>query len=44
MIVRNEAAPTLTISLDAFNLLNHLNYTSYIGNLSSPFFGHAVSA
>ena len=41
---RNEIAPTLTVSLDAFNLLNHLNYTSYVGNLSSPFFGHAVSA
>jgi hypothetical protein len=42
--VRNEVAPTLTVSLDAFNLFNHLNYTSYIGNRSSPFFGHAVSA
>ena len=41
---RNEVAPTLTISLDAFNLLNHVNYTSYVGNLSSPFFGQAVSA
>jgi hypothetical protein len=41
---RNEVAPTVTISFDAFNLLNHLNYTSYIGNLSSPFFGKAVSA
>jgi hypothetical protein len=30
--------------MDAFNLLNHVNYTSYIGNLSSPFFGRAVSA
>ena len=41
---RNEIAPTLTVSLDAFNVLNHVNYTSYIGNLSSPFFGRAVSA
>jgi hypothetical protein len=41
---RNEIAPALTVSLDAFNLLNHVNYTSYIGNLSSPFFGRAVSA
>jgi hypothetical protein len=41
---RNEVAPTLTISIDAFNLLNHVNYTNYIGNLSSPFFGRAVSA
>jgi len=42
--VRNEVAPTITVSVDAFNLLNHVNYTSYIGNLSSPFFGRAVSA
>ena len=41
---RNEVVPTLTISMDAFNLLNHVNYTNYVGNLSSPFFGRAVSA
>ncbi len=41
---RNEIAPTLTVSIDAFNLFNHVNYTSYVGNLSSPFFGRAVSA
>jgi hypothetical protein len=41
---RNEIAPTVTLSMDAFNLLNHTNYTSYIGNLSSPFFGRAVNA
>ena len=40
----NEVAPTVTISIDAFNLLNHVNYTSYVGNISSPFFGQAVSA
>jgi hypothetical protein len=40
----NEVAPTVTISVDAFNLFNQLNYTSYVGNLSSPFFGQAVSA
>ena len=30
--------------MDAFNSLNHVNYETYIGNLSSPFFGGAVSA
>jgi hypothetical protein len=39
-----EVVPTLTISVDAFNLFNQVNYTSYVGNLSSPFYGHAVSA
>ena len=33
-----------TASRLAFNLLNRVNYTSYVGNLSSPFFGRAVSA
>ena len=40
----NEVAPTLTVSVDAFNVFNQVNYTGYIGNLSSPFFGRAVSA
>ena len=36
--------PRLTTALDAFNLTNRVNYTTYVGNLSSPFFGEAVSA
>jgi outer membrane receptor protein involved in Fe transport len=39
-----DKGPTATIGLDAFNALNHTNYVSYIGTLSSPFFGHAVAA
>src|SRR5215471_14403797 len=41
---RHEVAPTMTISIDAFNIFNQVNYTSYVGNLSSPFFGRAVGA
>jgi hypothetical protein len=41
---RNEVAPTITISVDAFNVLNRVNYSGYVGNLSSPFYGRAVSA
>lgn len=41
---RNEVAPTVTVSIDGFNVFNQVNYTSYVGNLSSPFFGRAVSA
>jgi len=37
-------APTVTIGVDAFNLLNQVNYVAFIGNLSSPFFGEAVAA
>ena len=33
-----------TAAVDAFNVLNKLNYSSFVGNLSSPFFGQAVSA
>ena len=34
----------MTFGVDVFNLLNRVNYAAYAGNLSSPFFGRAVSA
>jgi outer membrane receptor protein involved in Fe transport len=37
-------ARSLTIGIDAFNVLNRVNDSYYVGNLSSPFFGQAVSA
>lgn len=33
-----------TLAVDAFNVLNKVNFVSFIGNLSSPFFGQAISA
>jgi hypothetical protein len=33
-----------TLALDAFNVLNRVNYRSFVGNLSSPSFGRAVAA
>lgn len=33
-----------TLGIDAFNVLNHVNYSAFIGNLSSPFFGRAIAA
>lgn len=36
--------PGLTLAIDAFNVLNRVNYAGFIGNLSSPFFGHGVAA
>jgi len=36
--------PTLTLGLDAFNVLNHVNYTTLVGNLSSPFFETPVAS
>jgi hypothetical protein len=41
---KKETGPTVTLGLDAFNVLNHVNYTSYVGVLSSPFFGKPISA
>jgi hypothetical protein len=37
-------ARTMTIGLDAFNLLNRVNYASYVGTVASSLFGRAVSA
>jgi Carboxypeptidase regulatory-like domain/TonB dependent receptor len=34
----------VVIGADAFNVLNHVNYGRYIGTLTSPFFGQAISA
>ncbi|MGH9628488.1 MAG: TonB-dependent receptor domain-containing protein, partial [Bryobacteraceae bacterium] len=39
-----EKGPRLTVDVDAFNVLNQVNYEGYVGNLSSPFFGRPVSA
>jgi hypothetical protein len=36
--------PALTIGIDAFNVLNRVNAISYVGTLTSPFFGRAVAA
>lgn len=41
---RGEKGPSLTVAADAFNVTNRVNYTTYIGNFSSPFFGHAISS
>jgi len=35
---------SLTLGVDAFNVFNHVNYSYFVGNLSSPFFGRAVAA
>jgi hypothetical protein len=36
--------PTATLSVNSFNVLNHPNYVSYVGVITSPFFGKPVSA
>jgi hypothetical protein len=41
---KKEKGPTVTLGLDAFNILNHVNYLTYVGVVSSPFFGRPISA
>ena len=38
------SARTLSVGLDAFNVLNRVNYAAYVGTASSPLFGQPVSA
>ena len=39
-----KEGPMATISINSFNVLNHENDVTYVGVVSSPFFGHAVAA
>jgi hypothetical protein len=41
---KKDAGVKATLAVDAFNVLNEVNYSSFIGNLSSPFFGQAIAA
>lgn len=36
--------PVITIGVDAFNVLNRTNFSGFVGNLSSPFFGLPVAS
>src|SRR3954470_7597870 len=44
LTARGEKGPVLNTGVDAFNLTNHVNYFTYVGALTSPFFGQPVSA
>jgi hypothetical protein len=41
---KKDKGPVLTVGVDAFNALNTVNDAGFVGNLSSPFFGHVVAA
>ncbi len=41
---KKEKGKVVTIGFDAFDVINHVNFTGFVGDLSSPFFGQAVSA
>ena len=40
---KKDKSPSVTVSADAFNVLNRVNYQNYVGSLTSPFFGRAVA-
>ncbi len=41
---KKDEGPAMTVGLNALNVTNHTNFSGYVGNLSSPFFGQAVAA
>ncbi|MDR3702399.1 MAG: TonB-dependent receptor [Candidatus Sulfopaludibacter sp.] len=43
-LTHKKEGPQFTVGVDAFNVTNRVNYVTYVGDLSSPFFGEPVSA
>ena len=41
---KSKGSQDVELRLDAFNLLNHVNYYNYVGTLTSPYFGRANDA
>jgi len=41
---KREHAPTIEWAIDAFNVLNQVNFKTYVGTMTSPFFGRANAA
>jgi len=41
---RKKETRVFSVSLNSFNVLNHPNYVTYIGTISSPLFGQPVAA
>jgi hypothetical protein len=39
-----QAARTITLVMDAFNVFNRVNYGTFVGTFGSPLFGQPVSA
>jgi len=44
LLRHKKEGPRLNVALDAFNAVNRVNYSTYVGDLSSPFFGQPVTA
>ena len=39
-----DDGPAVALNVDAFNVLNHVNYTTVVGNMMSPYFGLPTAA
>jgi hypothetical protein len=39
-----DDAPAWSIGVDAFNVINRVNYSGFVGTLTSPFFGRPIAA
>ena len=41
---RDDDGPAFSVGVDAFNVVNRVNYSGFVGTMTSPFFGRAISA
>ena len=41
---KKKESRIISVALNSFNVLNHPNYVTYIGTITSPLFGHPASA
>lgn len=41
---KKDEGPRLGVRVDAYNVLNRVNYAGFVGNQSSPFYGQPVAA
>ncbi|GAC1654284.1 MAG: hypothetical protein NVS9B15_14930 [Acidobacteriaceae bacterium] len=41
---KKKEGAILSANISSFNVLNHTNYTNYVGVITSPYFLHATSA
>jgi protocatechuate 3,4-dioxygenase beta subunit len=41
---KKKESRIISVALNSFNVLNHPNYLTYIGTISSPLFGHPAAA
>jgi hypothetical protein len=41
---KTDRTPVVSMAVDAFNITNRTNYTSYVGNVQSAFFAQPTAA